>query len=220
MQRFILLYDCPIYTCDKIWLYEGLKKYGNVKLVETGTKTSFFRLSRKFPFKLGEILVRILIWIQCLRAIIISNKEDIIVTWERSQGVTMNGICNVLKIERKIVSFCWIELPVKRLYKKNKKCLENKKFIPIINNKSLEEDFKELFNLKKWNGFYLPDVFDDKEELIKPNIEKGNKYLFAGGINNRDRNILLSQEKIVLIKKKYPIMYSILKNYQQKNIMI
>ena len=47
MSKFVLLYDCPIKKCDKLWLYEGLKKYGEVKLVETGIPITYFKLSRK-----------------------------------------------------------------------------------------------------------------------------------------------------------------------------
>ena len=32
MTKFILLYDCPMKNCDKIWLYEELKKWNGIYL--------------------------------------------------------------------------------------------------------------------------------------------------------------------------------------------
>ncbi len=196
MKRFILLYDCPIKTCDKIWLYNGLKKYGKVKLVKTGINVSYFRISRILPkIKLGIIIERILIYLQILKALIISNQDDIVITWSNNQGVIFNKVCQKLHINRKIVSFNWISLPKKKNYKKVESCLKNKNFIPIINNKRLEEEFINLFNLEKWNGIFLPDVFDDKEEWLKCEFREKQRYVFSGGVNNRDWQTLMSVAK-------------------------
>ncbi len=196
MRKFILLYDCPIKKCDKMWLYNGLKKYGDVKLIKTGVNITYFRLSRMFPkLKLGALMTKILIYIQSMKALIVSKKEDIIVTWSQQQGLILNELCEMFKIKRKIVSFCWINLPKKKYFKKVKKCLTNENFIPIINSTKLEKDLKELFNLPFWNGLYLPDVYNDMNEWSNANFNKEGKYVFAGGVNNRDWDTLISVAK-------------------------
>lgn len=192
-KNFILLYDCPIDKCDKIWLYNGLKKIANVKIIKTGIRISYFKLSRLFPkLKIGKIFLRFFVLIQSLKAIIYSNEEDIIVTWSNFQGVFLSSLCMKFKINRKIVSFNWIDIPDKSKYKKTKKILENEKVIPIINAKYLEKEFIKKFKLKKWNGFFLPDVFDDKKKFIKAEYEKKERYCFAGGVNNRDWETLIN----------------------------
>lgn len=198
MNNFVLLYDCPIETCDKLWLYEELKKYGTVKLIDTGVSKTYFRISRMFPkIKLGIIMVKILILIQTFKALFHSNKHDIMVTWNIEQGLTLNSICSFLKIKRKkIISFCWLSLPKKKSkYRKMKKCLENEIFVPIINNSELEQQFIKLYNLSKWNGVYLPDVYNENDEWLKPKYQTKNRYVFGGGINNRDWNTVLSVAK-------------------------
>lgn len=191
-RNFVLLYDCPLKNCDKLWLYEGLQKYGEVKVISTGTKKTYFRIARFMPrIKLGKILVLILTYYQVIRALFQSNKNDIMVTWNVSQGVVMENLCKRFNIKRKIISFCWIELPTR-----NKKqfltCLREKNFISIINNINLENDFKRMFKLKEWNGFFLPDVFDDKDEWIEIKDSIKKEYVFSGGVNNRDWSTLIS----------------------------
>ena len=195
-KKFILLYDCPIDKCDKIWLFDGLKKIADVKIIKTGIRISYFKLSRMFPkLKIGKIFLRFFVLVQSLKAIIYSDEEDIIVTWSNFQGVLLSTLCMRFRINRKIVSFNWIDLPDESKYKKIKKILENKKVMPIINAKYLEKEFIKKFKLKKWNGFFLPDVFDDKEEFKMAEYEKKEKYCFAGGVNNRDWETLIDALK-------------------------
>lgn len=184
-MRFILLYNCPLKTCDKLWLYNGLKKYGEVRLVSTLTNKSYFRISRLMPkLKIGQLLVYLLIIFQCVRALFISRKDDIVVTWSSKQGCIFNNMCHFFRIKRRVISFMWISLPSKNK-KMIKRSFSDEDFMPIINNRRLEEDFVESFHLKQWNGMFLPDVFDDKQ-VFCPVVYRKNKYVFAGGVNNRD----------------------------------
>ncbi|MBR3132331.1 hypothetical protein IKG33_02905 [Candidatus Saccharibacteria bacterium] len=190
-MKFVLLYNCPLKKCDKLWLYNGLKKYGDVKIVGTLTNKTYFRISRFIPkLRIGKILVLILIFIQSIRSIVVSNKDDIIITWASKQGCILNNICNKLHIKRKIVSFMWIAIP-----SKNKKMIyrsfNDDNFLPIINNELLKGQFISLFNLKKWNGLFLPDVFDDSQSFKKPVFQTDNRFVFSGGVNNRDWETLL-----------------------------
>ena len=192
MSKFVLLYDCPFDKCDKLWLYKGLTNFGDVKVIDVIPKVTYLGLTKKFSkIKLGKILLRFVAFFQNLRAIIHSNKDDIIVVWNHFGGVFLNQTLNFFKIKRKVVSFCWIELPKKKNYKKIKRCLENDNFIPIINDSNLKNQFIELFNLKKWNGFMLPDVYDDNEKFSLPIYKKEKKYCFSGGLNNRDWGTLI-----------------------------
>ncbi len=107
----------------------------------------------------------------------------------------MNHICSIFKIKRKIVSFSWIGLQYKRMYKKITKCLNNENFMPIINDKNLKKEFIDYYKLKSWHGFYLPDVYDENNEWLNPKFDKKEKYIFAGGVNNRDWDTLISVVK-------------------------
>lgn len=192
MKKILIIYDCPFKECDKLWVYNELKKYTDVKVIDIIPKTTYLKLSKKFQkIKLGKIILRFVALFQCIRAIISSKKDDIIVVWNYFGGVFFNQVLKVIRIKRKIVSFCWIELPKKKNYKKIKNCLVNDNFIPIINDKNLENSFIKLFDLQRWNGIMLPDVYDDNERFIEPVFNKNNKYCFAGGFNNRDWKLLI-----------------------------
>lgn len=220
MSKFVLLYDCPFDKCDKLWLYNGLNDFSEVQVIDIIPKTTYLSLTKKFEkIKLGRILLRFVAFFQSIKAIIHSNKNDIIVVWNYFGGVFLNQILNFFRINRKVVSFCWIELPKKKNYKKTKKCLENDNFIPIINDINLEKEFIELFNLKKWNGFMLPDVYDDNENFILPTYKKTKKYCFSGGLNNRDWETLMKTatnlpdiDFIIVTDKKDVISIDIPKN--------
>ena len=207
MNRFILLYDCPLRKCDKIWLYNGLRKYRETKVVSTLSPKSYFEISRFMPkIKIGKIIRTILVCVQAFRAVIVSGRGDIIVTWSRDQGCVVGTLCRILKRKRKIVSFNWLGLP-SRTTKLIKRCFNDEDFMPIVNNISLRSAFMSFFELKKWNGVFLPDVFDNSEPFCAVEYRKQDKYVFAGGINNRDWNTLFKS-----IEKTPDIKYIIVSN--------
>lgn len=198
MNKFVLLYDCPFKKCDKIWVYNGLKKYRMVKVIDIIPKTTYLKLALFLPkIKIGKVMLRFVVFFQSFRAIISSNKNDIIIVWNYMGGILMNQLLSFFKVKRKVVSFCWIDLPRKKNYKKVKKCLLNNNFIPIINDKRLEKKLVDLFDLETWNGLFLPDVYDDKEKFLDPIYieDKNNRYCFAGGLNNRDWDVLIDCAK-------------------------
>ena len=181
-------------NCDKVWLYNGLKKYADVKIIPVFTTKTYFRISLIMPkIRFGEVLVYFLTFLRSIIAIFLSSKNDIIVTWSNTQGFMIESLCRRLRIKRKIVSFMWIRVPNKCI-DMFKKSFENENFMPIVNNKNLETEFKEVFRLEKWNGFFLPDVFDEMDGFKKP-IYRSKKYIFAGGFNNRDWDVLLKVVK-------------------------
>lgn len=190
-MRFVLLYDCPLKTCDKIWLYNGLKENGDVKIVGTLVNKSYFQIKRFMPkLKLGLIIVMILKYLQNLRCLVISRQDDVIVIWSNHQGYMFHNLCKRFHKKRRIVSFMWIDLPTKHLGSIGS-AFRDENFMPIINNAMLKNDFVDLFKLKKWNGLFLPDVFDDKINFKKPTYKQDGKYIFAGGSNNRDWGLLM-----------------------------
>lgn len=185
------MYDCPMKKCDKLWLYEGLKKYGNVRVIPCFSRVSYFRILRFLPrLGVGKIVVVILMLIRSIVCIFFSNKDDIVVVWSNRQGYVLDSLCRKLRIKRKIVSFNWIHL-IRHHKTMVAKSFNNDCFMPIINNRELKDSFIRIFDLKKWNGLFLPDVFDDKINFKKPTYKQNGKYIFAGGSNNRDWGLLM-----------------------------
>lgn len=194
-KRFVLLYDCPIGKCEKTWLLNGLRKHGDVKMISTLTKRSYFELSRLYPrLKLGKVLRLSFVFLQCIRGLVLSNKNDVIVVWSRDQGCIFENLCSFFRRRRRIVSFNWLNTPTKHIGR-IRHAFNNENFLPIVNNKSLEKDFVNLFNLKKWNGLFLPDAYDNSVDFKDVSYKKTDKYIFSGGVNNRDWSTLLSVAK-------------------------
>jgi glycosyltransferase involved in cell wall biosynthesis len=48
----------------------------------------------------------------------------------------------------------------------------------------------EAYELKSWHGFFLPDTYDTHDQWKNPSV-KHDKYIFSGGWNNRDWQLLL-----------------------------
>lgn len=195
-MRFVLLYDCPMKNNCKMWLYEGLKKYDDVKIIPALTrKKTYFEISRFMPrLKIGRIVILLLTFVRAIICIIVSNKNDVIVVWANKQGCMLENICSRLRLKRKIVSFMWISMP-KYAKKAASRSFKNPNFMPIINNLVLEKEFINSFDLKKWNGLFLPDVFNDRRSFNMPEYGKVDKYVFAGGSNNRDWETLIKVTK-------------------------
>lgn len=222
MKNIFILFDCPLKTCDKLWLYIHSKKYGNAKAFGVCEKTS--KLELFFPkLKLGKSLVVILFLLQCIKVLFVSKKDDLLIAWNYKQGLILSELCQKFKLSRYIVSFNWIFVPKIR---KNKvlKALYNEKFMPVINYQKLENEISTEFKLEKWNGFFISDTYNDSDSFYSPK-SMPEKYVFAGGRNNRDWNILFEAVhelpninfKIVISKEEFSI-YKGLEKQQLKNV--
>lgn len=222
MKNIFILFDCPLKTCDKLWLYTYSKKYGNVKAFGVCKKTS--KLELFIPkLRIGKLLTVVLFLFQCIQVLFVSKKNDLIIAWNYKQGLILSELCQKFKISRYIVSFNWIFVPKLR---RNKvlNALHNENFIPVINSRKLENEISLEFNLEKWNGFFIPDTYNDSDSFYSPQVMQ-EKYVFAGGRNNRDWNILFeSAEKLpnvkfkIVISKEELSIFKDLERHQLKNL--
>lgn len=188
-KDFLILFDLPLRECDKYWLYSGLMKYGTVSTIEM--KYNLWKVSKiLYSVRIGVIVSYILIFQQCMRALYNSDKDTIIVTWNCAQGLVMNLVLKVFCVTRKIVSFCWIEIPNGKMSFLANLALRNKQFLPVINAIELKDQLIKRFSLNSWNGIYLPDTYDTNDNFYIPTY-KSDRYCFAGGINNRDWDTLI-----------------------------
>lgn len=199
MQRCFILYDCPLKSCDKLWLYEQLKlQFSDVKSVETLCCHSLTWIKYSY---FGKLFVFYLILSQCIRVICQSNSKDIIITWSNLQGLILNQIVLLLHLQRKTISFNWIGIPTRKTMALSKKALNNRLFIPVINSPELKEQIVNKFNLSIWYGILLPDIYDSYDSFIVPKYKVDSRYCFTGGMNNRDWDTLIKiAEKLPNIK--------------------
>ena len=61
---------------------------------------------------------------------------------------------------------------------------------PTVSSKYLENYYKNLFNIKDKTFSLVHDCFGDKRKFISK-YKKGDGYVFCGGTNGRDWNLLL-----------------------------
>lgn len=185
-QKIIILYDTPMRNCDKLWVASGLRGKG----YEVGVLScpcSIFQLEKKG--KMGRLFAKTLIMLQCIWAVFITGKTDVIFCWNHWTGLIMNMLAGK---KRRIISYNWLTPQVnpktRWVYAK---ALQNPKLAAIIN---CEDNYERLLNdyqvKDNKNIYYIPDVYDDAVEFQTPQIPKGEKYCFMGGIENRDWELL------------------------------
>lgn len=194
-MNIVIIYDCPLEECDKLWLYNGLKERNyNIKVI--CPKFVISRMSRKGI--MWRIICKLITFIDGLKAIMISKKEDILLCWTNSSGVMTFIISKLLFRSRKIVAFNWLNPNTKGLVKLfYKKALEDNNFVATVNTKENKSNLINYYKIKdKKNIYFFQDIFDDNEEFIKPTINNKDRYCFTGGMNNRDWQTLLEVARI------------------------
>ena len=188
-SKILVFLDAPYIKSDYSWFYDYISEYGNVHLMTSNHIE--YRLGRWRPMTfLGKIIHIIMYLKQSICILFQTTSNYIIITRSHGQGLIMNYLCRILHIKRMIVGFNWIDVPKKTYKKIAYYALINEHFIPVINDKRLEYKIKKLYSLKKWNGIFIPDTYDLKDLIIPPK-PKNEKYVFSGGINNRDWLVLV-----------------------------
>lgn len=200
-SKVYVIYDCPRDKCDKMWVANGLKDKGyDVKCIFLP-----FRISHlEQRGKIGKYLSILVIILQCLWALLLSEQNDILFCWLQRTGI----YCNKFALgKRKIISYNWLTPTVKQCTRKiYADALENPRFQAVINAKENKEKNLHAYQAKDiGNITYIPDVFDTDavwrrpdykklempEEIRKKTQEFQNRYCFMGGRNNRDWSLFL-----------------------------
>ena len=197
MRNLYVLVDCPLETSDKKWISERLYVDG------------FHTICKGVPERLSQLqrdgrIIRehYLQMRQIISVLKDSSKSDIIVVWYSVTGVLLNFF-SILFGGRNIIIMNWM------ISKRNKQSRDFLDFIYskltkfafrsprcriLVNLKSAVEKLNEEYDL---NGgiqrfYYQPDVYDDSVPFIqpRPDVEIDKRYLFTGGMANRDWALL------------------------------
>ncbi len=183
-MKFAVFYGVPTYRTDNIWLHEELSKYGDTRVIEVSD--FWYMIGRFRPrSKLGIGIHVIMYFIQAVMLILRTNTDDIVFTRDHGSSLIMACLTKVFTIKRKIIAFNWIEMPKKHYKKIADYALKNDDYIPVVNDKRMLADLKDAFQLKNVKGVFFPDLYDTRDVFIKPKM-KQEKYVFCGGVNNRD----------------------------------
>lgn len=188
MKKIILLYDCPLKKCDKLWVYEGLKKSGyKVKVIDAPFRIS--HLDQRG--KAGVMLAVLVIMIQCIYAVSIAGRDDIIFCWLQKAGIYCNKFAGGKK---KIISYNWLNPKVKKSTEKlYKDVLENPNCRIIVNSPENKTKNLTAFHAKNLDNVYvIPDVFDQNTIFREPVFRQEGRYCFMGGRANRDWKLFLN----------------------------
>lgn len=191
-RKIILLYDCPIWNCDKIWLYDELKTHcDDIVVLDTKAKLSELFVSGKA----GRIRACGMMVKQVLKCLKGARKEGVTyIVWKRNSAILLNMLFTALRIPAEIVSFNWLTPNENsRLKYLIGKCLNNKQFWMIVNSEENIARYKSIYGLSQTDRIvFLPDVYDTKTEFADCNEEAlQSDYFFTGGMSNRDFRLIL-----------------------------
>lgn len=188
-MNFKVFYGVSLKYEDNTWLHKELSRYGTTEIIDVAD--FWFQLRQYKPRSvIGQLLHVFIAWIQAIKLILSTNKKDIIVTRSHNVSLVFMLIVRILHLKRRMVAYNWIDIPKKRYAKLARIALENENFIPVVNARWLMTAFREKYQLTDMKGIYIPDTYDINDVFLSPR-DKKQKYIFAGGINNRDWQTLL-----------------------------
>ncbi|SFH67113.1 hypothetical protein SAMN04487861_1024 [Selenomonas ruminantium] len=189
-MKFKVFYGVSIKYETDTWLHEELSRYGDTTVVNVSD--FWLHVRRWRPRSIwGQFLQVFIAVCQSIILLVNTEKTDIIVTRSHAVGLIFMFIVNVLHINRRLVSYNWIDIPKRRYAKLARMALNKDNFIPIMNDEKIIGVIRKKLNLNnEMLGVYIPDTYDTKDEFLTP-VYKEEKYVFSGGINNRDWGILL-----------------------------
>jgi hypothetical protein len=193
MKKYILLFNCPSVNNDKEWLVDGFKERGlEYRIVETKLYhcTMMQKGNKQYIRYFGRIF-----W-QAFRGFCISKKNDVIVCWSSFTANFVNIMNIVTGNKRQIFSLGWLTPKKDKPYWKylRIKQIQNIKCRIAVNTQSGIKKWLDWYGLPDiGNIFFVPDVIDSNIEFAEiQNIEeKKNKYIFCGGMANRDWNMVV-----------------------------
>lgn len=186
-SKIVIIYDCPLKECDKLWLRDELVKRGYI----VKTVTFFCRISNiEQRGKTGKIAARLMTLWQCIKGMTVSKKGDTVICWSQWSGLFFNMLPGAKK--RQIISYNWLTpIPNAKTRFLYVNALQNKNLTVIVNSPETKEKICQGYGVEGIeNIVYIPDVFDNKEDFMTPVYQKKDRYCFSGGRANRDWELL------------------------------
>jgi len=195
MNRHIyILFDVPDNKNDKEWLIEGLKDYyGDV----VSSVSINHILSEMIMLQGGwhRIYAYLIIIKQCLKTLLLSRQDDIIICWFSTTGKIFNFLSRIFGNRQYILAMNWLNPGIDNNDFHSflaKYTLSNPKCIIVVNTNESPRLWRD-FAGKDCNGFVvMPDVFDDSVPFITPTTKRNDRYCFSGGYGNRDWRLLMN----------------------------
>lgn len=212
-MKFAVFYGVPTYREDNTWLHEELSKYGETRVVDVSD--FWYKIGRWHQrSKIGILLHAFMYVIHALTIIINTNKNEIIVTRDHGSSLVLAWIIKTLNIKRIIIAFNWIEIPKKHYKYLAHAAFYMANYIPVVNDYRLMEKLRTGFAINKEKMLFFPDIYNTREKFIVPRTKK-ERYIFSGGTNNRDWDLLLkvarlnSDKKFKIVVNKYCWTYKV-----------
>lgn len=207
-MKLFLLIDWPAGK-NKFWLAKELEKSGHT-IISIG-------IQNYNPKNIVVHWRKIILWLQYVnlgrRAIMRSQRGDVIISWNFVVGAITGFLNRVLHTERKILSLNMIIHPKKSINSRARNLiyryvLGSKDFFVTLNTLGLAELYKQRYNISLRNFAELPDaIFDTYEDIP---FDEGDGTIFSGGETTRDWKTLLDVASMnpghkfrIIARKKY-----------------
>ena len=186
---FILL-DRPSYDNDKKWLVDHVCKTWEGMVVPVYSRYILSKVYRSG--KLGMIRVMLEVLRQCLGLVYRSKKGDVVICWSPLSSwifylLTFGGL-----MKRYMVCMNWLSPNSNMKVKwKNKMLAVNKRCRVVVNSPESIQQWKNILRLNDTDNFcHITDVYDERVPF-KHIVHRTKDYIFTGGMNNRDWNVVM-----------------------------
>ncbi|PWJ34851.1 hypothetical protein IE02_2388 [Fibrobacter succinogenes subsp. elongatus] len=183
-----ILFDCPDESNDKKWLIEELYKLHGGNVYSVSIHKTLWKLFVENA--LQKIYAHLIVLWQCVRAMALSSKDDVFITWNPRNGLYLNAMLRLLNRKNRLISMNWLS-PAPNILKRKKLIkwmFENPNARIIMNSPESVSDWNRCIGLKESDVTVIPDVYDNDTVFHKR--ELWEKYCFTGGFNNRDWNVV------------------------------
>ena len=190
-KRIIILYDFKLYNSH--WMIKEFEKKGySVDYIDA--KEIDFKKKKKWKF--NKVLNYFAFLKLAIKGIKKSTPDDIIISGCFLPGVFMAFIDSLFRINRRIYALNIITYERKGLINKIRKTLYRRAFIKtnLISTCDSEETInkvEEYLNIPKGRIFFLRDCSGEENEFEDTKIYE-DKYIFSGGMSNRDWETLFN----------------------------
>lgn len=189
--KIVMVYDEPAAICAKLWLRDAFTARGH----KVRTIFSRFRISNvEQRGKAGKLAARLLTLWQCMKALAVSGRGDVVVCWSQWSGLFFNLLPGAGG--RYIISCNWLTpVPNRKTRFLYVKALRNRRLTAVINHPGTKARILEGYGVEDTGNIVcVPDVYDDRDVFREPIYPVGSgaeKYCFCGGRANRDWEFLL-----------------------------
>ena len=187
-NKIWILFDCPDESNDKKWLIEELRKLHGGDVYSVSIHKTLCKLF--VGNVLQKIYAHIIVLWQCVRALIRSSKEDVLITWNPRNGLYLNAMLRILNRKNRLISMNWLTPTSKMLRKKKliKLLFENPNARVVVNSVESVSEWNHCVELNEKFALVIPDVYDNDTTFSKR--DSWERFCFTGGFNNRNWNLI------------------------------